>query len=594
MRKLILAACLALASLLTGHMAHAACPVPNPNLLAPPFYDGCPLPSVALNRLGTIANTTALRALPTTSAINGGVWRATDGVAGAGPLYFTVGSAPCGTDDGAICVNSSNGKSWVGYFPNGRADIRQFSCAANDTDVSACMNVAVADAIAAGVPEVDFPAPGNGNYYGVCAAPLTYYSLGTVTTGTDLVATNAVVKVPPGCGAAPQEVFSLSIAYTIPAYWQKHTLIKGFTFDGSYKTKYVAYLAGAETLYLNNTFQNPVSANTIAGSAGVYWPYGEESFLGSSNKIVAFNQPGAGNDPYTSPSTLPAYGLYVGTGNNTFTGLLVVGYNVGIYDNAGSDYYGPGTHVWGGVDYVTGTGVWNSAIRTQKGIEILGTAELVEGVEIDDAAVYAIDIEAGGNNVSNVDCFYGGSDTITSQVCVNIATGQQATVSGTQAAAIFNANLPAQIVQQTGTPNADSVIAHNPGASYDNLGTGVVTATSGAAAGANPAGTLGPSGYSSSLTSEQNAWVVGPCSVRKITLAVNTAPGSGQTLTATVWQNGSAQTMAASITGASTFTATSSASSVEFTAPGYLAVVLSSSGGSVASSPVLVTLTGCP
>jgi hypothetical protein len=52
MRNLILAACLALASLLTGHAAHAACPVPNPNLLAPPFVDGCPLPAVALNRLG--------------------------------------------------------------------------------------------------------------------------------------------------------------------------------------------------------------------------------------------------------------------------------------------------------------------------------------------------------------------------------------------------------------------------------------------------------------------------------------------------------------------------------------------------------------
>lgn len=58
MRKLLLASLLALATLAIGHGAHAAtCPVPNPNALAGdgvhPFYDGCDLPAVALNRLVT-------------------------------------------------------------------------------------------------------------------------------------------------------------------------------------------------------------------------------------------------------------------------------------------------------------------------------------------------------------------------------------------------------------------------------------------------------------------------------------------------------------------------------------------------------------
>ena len=40
-----------LAALVVSTAAYAGCPVPNPNLLAPPFVDGCALPAVALNNL---------------------------------------------------------------------------------------------------------------------------------------------------------------------------------------------------------------------------------------------------------------------------------------------------------------------------------------------------------------------------------------------------------------------------------------------------------------------------------------------------------------------------------------------------------------
>lgn len=55
-----------------------------------------------------------------------GVTRMTDGVANAPPMAFAVGSATCATDDGATCVNSADGKSWVGKFPGVAADPRQF------------------------------------------------------------------------------------------------------------------------------------------------------------------------------------------------------------------------------------------------------------------------------------------------------------------------------------------------------------------------------------------------------------------------------------------------------------------------------------
>jgi hypothetical protein len=74
----------------------------------------------------TVANLTALRATPTTAAYNGHITRVTDGVAGAPEMQFTSGTAPCGTDDGASCVDSADGKSWVGVFPNGEGDVRQW------------------------------------------------------------------------------------------------------------------------------------------------------------------------------------------------------------------------------------------------------------------------------------------------------------------------------------------------------------------------------------------------------------------------------------------------------------------------------------
>jgi hypothetical protein len=81
---------------------------------------------VPLSASPQVANTTALRAAATTTFPNG-VWRITDGVAGAPPLWFTPKSGACATDDGAFCVDSSDGNQWDGVFPASGADVREWS-----------------------------------------------------------------------------------------------------------------------------------------------------------------------------------------------------------------------------------------------------------------------------------------------------------------------------------------------------------------------------------------------------------------------------------------------------------------------------------
>ena len=79
-----------------------------------------------------VGNTTALRAQPTASFATG-VWRITDGIAGAPPLFFVPGTKACSVDDGASCVSSIDNKSWLAQFPTQGADLRQWGILMNDT-----------------------------------------------------------------------------------------------------------------------------------------------------------------------------------------------------------------------------------------------------------------------------------------------------------------------------------------------------------------------------------------------------------------------------------------------------------------------------
>lgn len=107
--------------------------------LCPPSF------AAAFGASPTVANTTMLREAATTTYPTG-VTRLTDGVAGAPILFFTVGSGACSIDDGASCVNSSNGNSWIGQL--GRiADFREWSpscTGASGPDITTLLNEALA------------------------------------------------------------------------------------------------------------------------------------------------------------------------------------------------------------------------------------------------------------------------------------------------------------------------------------------------------------------------------------------------------------------------------------------------------------------
>lgn len=138
MRVLLLAL---LACLLLGGRAEAGCP-PLPYVFVPGTTADANQVNANFNAVTTcagagsitVANLAALRAACTSTTgcpaghpvfLNGAI-RLTDGVAGAPPLYFSVGSGACSTDDGASCVNSANGNQWDGVFPTSGADVRQW------------------------------------------------------------------------------------------------------------------------------------------------------------------------------------------------------------------------------------------------------------------------------------------------------------------------------------------------------------------------------------------------------------------------------------------------------------------------------------
>jgi hypothetical protein len=93
------------------------------------------------NSLVVVPHLNALQGTPIAAAPNGMVRRLTDGVAGAPPLDFQAGAGTCAatglTNDGASCVNSSDGNHWLGVFPTNGADVRQWGAdptGANDSE----------------------------------------------------------------------------------------------------------------------------------------------------------------------------------------------------------------------------------------------------------------------------------------------------------------------------------------------------------------------------------------------------------------------------------------------------------------------------
>jgi hypothetical protein len=99
------------------------------------FVAGVPIQ----NSVTVVASLSILQSTPTAAAYSGMVMRVTDGTAGAPPMAFLSGSGTCSsvgyTNDGASCVNSSDGNHWLGYFTGNIYDVRQWSPSCNPPTV---------------------------------------------------------------------------------------------------------------------------------------------------------------------------------------------------------------------------------------------------------------------------------------------------------------------------------------------------------------------------------------------------------------------------------------------------------------------------
>ena len=103
-----------LGALAVSGAAHAACPSPNPNILAPPFYDGCSVPAVALNTLSTsVANNTTdiYNLVHNNTFASAASVTALTGVVNTNTTNIATNSSAIGVNTTNIATNATN----IGY-----------------------------------------------------------------------------------------------------------------------------------------------------------------------------------------------------------------------------------------------------------------------------------------------------------------------------------------------------------------------------------------------------------------------------------------------------------------------------------------------
>lgn len=405
-------------------------------------------------------------------------------------------------------------------------------------DDSAAINNAISAAISQKKSRVYFPTANS--YYGICASAINYSTSNVETTV--LSGDGAWIKVIPGCATPPTKVlnFTRNFPTNYGQSFQNGTLINGLIFDGSHLTKYVGYLSGNSFAIHNTVFENPAPATSIADSAIVYGNGNIELVLGSSNWLIAVNNPA--DVYYTGIGSLPTYGLYESGGNNNFTGLIVIGAKTGIYSLNGDNYFGPGTHIWGGNDYaqpsVTTT---NPSIRPDIGLHIVGRG-YANSVEIDDAITAGIFAEHTDVNdqieVDGTNCVYTGTPAST-QKCVKIGAGVQgSTFTHTYGAQLQSIGSPGNIVAPDGALGTGTIISDNPNATkyavttvspvfFANNGTGL-------AAGTYYFGPTGSFGFATSW-----GWVVpgSGCRISNVVVDFDATPDAGKTFTVSLFDN---------------------------------------------------------
>lgn len=361
------------AALVWAHSAFA-CNVPNPNLNAPPFVDGCPVPASALNNLTPMAATTA--ALQTMTYIPNGMVIRRNGyyaIGDGGDAYYQYSTSSCS-------LNSGNGDGGYQIKP---------------TSVTGCfIQIVPITGLAVGTYGVSASQSAAANAASLSAAASAAYTLGVPlnlcisqnaavtipTTGSPLFNDLRVISCAATKYQAPAKPATLSygaIFYTLgkpgdtcPGLWTDNGTLTfegllsldlnnndgvGLRLDGSNNVdiKYGPQVANTGTgtyTYsdcVNTSGSYPDAAVAVKGIFGV-----EGSFYASINHPIlvqpAYATVGVG---YTG-----GVGIWVGTTAgqtgerpNTFnvTGGLIHGYQYGILLQSVGDARVVGTDISG-------------------------------------------------------------------------------------------------------------------------------------------------------------------------------------------------------------------------------------------------------
>jgi hypothetical protein len=462
-------------------------------------------------------------------------------------------------------------------------DVRQWG--ANDdngaTDSSAAINNAIAYVAGVG-GTVDL----GGGTYGVCANPVRF-----IGSGPPIHLQNGVIQLQTGCATPPQSILLNTVAPT--AGFGVNNGLRDITLDGKCATKYVYEVNGGnQSTHFNVVVQNPAPNVTIANSTGLLINGGFEFKFGASNWVTAtgtcYN---TGNLPKTGIDHRP------GSGNADFTGVLVVNFITGI-NSGGDDYFGPGTHIWGGCKLTGGGCTFDPALRGSTGLVLNGSGTAI-GLELDDPAVNGIvltHVDAGDRMlVMGNTCFYGQTPTNT-QSCVYVSAGTVGSqVTGTIAPAIAAAGFPHHIVTDGGGIGPSTTITNNPRASVFN-GEAPTIAMFGALP-VSPAGCVGQTGYLAGATAcTGRGWITSPsggCQAKSLVVSLGAAPGAGATTAFTVQDNGVDTALTATLTGTGGFSFTKNDIVVDIGANHSITLRVNTTAGAPAIAEMRAILYGC-
>lgn len=330
-----------------------------------------------------VPNTTALRALAT-AGIAYGVFRLSDGVANAPPLFFTPATSPCAVDDGGSCVNSADGNHWVAQFLS-PVDARQWGVKPDGaTDNHATLQAALTWA-AANHTTLTLPA---GTIYSSGAFSVTNSTFSLVGQGSEVT----LVKL-----AAGQNFLNITENAAMQSFHLRGmSILAGGTSSGN-----GVNLAQTGTITNPaNTAQSDIENVTFRGADGFegtdYWTYAFATNYASNINFSGVN--------FVGPGSANGVGAQLTGGSASNIGVAYNFVNCTFNDLNQGIYYG--TYIQG-VTVTNGnfTGV-NYGIQEPNGTGTAGLSVVNSQFAYSQNGIYY-----SGTNVTITNSLFGGTTT---------------------------------------------------------------------------------------------------------------------------------------------------------------------------------------